>query len=76
VTGLCHHPSMKTASSDRTGMLIVRLWIEGSPQTGLRARITRTLDTSGPEHAVAIAATADDVYAIVRTWVEEFSIAN
>lgn len=67
---------MKVNVNDRTGMLIVRLWIEGVSSTGLRARITRTLDTTGPEHSVAVAATPDDVYSIVRGWVEEFVGAN
>lgn len=61
------------ASNDRTGMLIIRLWIEGSSRTGFRARVTRTLDTNGPEHAVAATATPDDIYSMVRTWVEEFT---
>ena len=63
-------------SNDRTGMLIVRLWIEGSSQTGFRARVTRTLDTTGPEHAVAVTAAPDDIYSIVRTWVEEFTTTD
>lgn len=63
---------MKTPSSDRTGLLIVRLWTEPTAHEGLRARITQTLDSSGPEQAMATAATPEDIYALVRTWVEAF----
>ena len=66
---------MKTPSSDRTGILILRLWIEANAD-GFRARITQTLDSSGPERAMATAGTPDAVYAAVRTWVEEFVNPN
>ncbi|MGZ6266979.1 MAG: hypothetical protein ACXVD9_05045 [Actinomycetota bacterium] len=55
-----------------TGMLILRLWVEGNTLTGLRARITQTLDGTGGERSVATAATAEDIYAVVRRWVETF----
>ena len=63
---------MASRDSDRTGILIVRLWIEGSRHEGFRARITRTLDSTGPEEEMATAATPEDIYAVVRTWVETF----
>ena len=67
---------MKTPTSERTGILIVRLWIEGTADGGLRARITQTHDATGPEQAMASAATPDDIYAVVRTWVETFVTPN
>ena len=63
---------MTPPSSDRTGILIVRLWNEGHTSEGFRARITQTLDSADSEQAVASAATPDDVYAVIRTWVEAF----
>ena len=62
---------MTAPSSDRTGILILRLWIEEDAPDGLRARITQTLD-SGDEQAMATAANPEDIYAVVRTWVEAF----
>lgn len=62
---------MMPPSSDRTGILILRLWIEADAREGLRARITQTLD-SGDEQAMATAAEPEDIYAVVRTWVEAF----
>ena len=63
--------AMTPLSSDRTGILILRLWIEADAREGLRARITQTLD-SGDEQAMATAAEPEDIYAVVRTWVEAF----
>ena len=62
---------MTHPSSDRTGILILRLWIEEDAHDGLRARITQTLD-SGQEQAMATAADPEDIYAVVKTWVEAF----
>lgn len=67
---------MKTESSDRTGILIVRLWIEGNAREGFRARITQTLDSTGREQAMASAANPEDIYTAVRTWVEAFVNPN
>lgn len=64
---------MKSISSDHTGVLIVRLWIEANHETGLRARITQTLGSMGAEQSVAVAATADDICAVVKQWVEDFA---
>lgn len=68
---------MKTQSFDRTGILIVRLWIEGSALEGFRARITQTLDSTGPGQAMGTAAANPEaIYAAVRTWVEAFVNPN
>ncbi|MGZ6496265.1 MAG: hypothetical protein ACXVD9_09030 [Actinomycetota bacterium] len=67
---------MKTQSADRTGILIVHLWIEANATDGFRARITQTLDSTDPEQAMATAANPEDIYAVVRTWVEAFVNRN
>jgi len=64
---------MKTQATDRTGMLIVRLWIEPNHERGLRARITQTLDATAIEHSIAVAASVDDICAVVKLWVEDFA---
>lgn len=63
---------MTTTPIDRTGILIVRLWMEPHPDGGLRARITHTLDASTPDHGTASAGTPEGIYTLVRTWVEAF----
>lgn len=67
---------MKAQPPDRTGFMIVRLWIEPNAAEGLRARITQTLDSTRPEQAMATVATPEDLYAVVRTWVESFITPN
>jgi hypothetical protein len=64
---------MKLRSSDRTGVLIVRLWIEANHERGLRARITQTLGATATEQSLAVTASADDICAVVRRWVEDFA---
>ena len=67
---------MKTQTTDRTGVLILRVWVEEHHETGLRARITQALDSAAAEQPVAVAANADDICAIVKKWVQAFTDAN
>jgi hypothetical protein len=58
-------------SPPRTGVLVVRAWVEGDLASGgLRVRIVRTLDVTGPESESSSAATPDEVYRVVRLWLE------
>jgi hypothetical protein len=58
---------------NRTGLLVVRVWIEGdSDDDGLRARITQTVDLVSGAEVVTVAATSDDVCAAVRAWLEAY----
>lgn len=63
---------VETEHSDRTGILIVRMWIERNARDGFRARVIHTLDSTGSKRATATAADPEDLYAVVRTWVEAF----
>ena len=63
---------VKVPTSERTGILILRLWIETDAHEGFRARITQTLDSTDDERSIATAAHPEDLYAAVRTWVETF----
>jgi len=57
---------------DRTGVLVVRVWVEVHPEQGLRARITETNDiVAGRQRSVAVAS-VDEVVEIVRAWLERF----
>lgn len=59
---------MLSDTLERTGVLVVRAWIEGDPATGLRVRVTEAVDNAAPEYLVVAAATIDDVCAGVRRW--------
>ena len=67
--------AMKTAPSDRTAILIVRMWMEPHPEGALIARVTQTLDSNAPDHgtASASAGTPQGIYALVQQWVEAFT---
>ncbi|HVL89949.1 MAG TPA: hypothetical protein VM841_06915 [Actinomycetota bacterium] len=58
---------------ERTGVLIVRLWIEVNHDQGLRARITQTLDTGAGEQSIAVATSAEGICAVVKEWVQDFA---
>jgi hypothetical protein len=60
------------AVQDRTGVLVLRVWVEVHPEKGLRARITETNDiVAGRQRSVAAASVAG-VVEIVRAWLERF----
>jgi hypothetical protein len=59
-------------SSRRTGILVVRVWVEDHPVASLRARVTSSLDlTAGPTEEI-VAASVDDVCAVVNRWLHAF----
>jgi len=60
------------SKSDRTGVLVVRMWVEPGHETGLRARITQTLDTSGTEREISAASSADEICDVMKKWTEDF----
>lgn len=71
--GSAHHAGMKFKTKDRIGVLIVRLWMEPHHKTGLRARITKTHDTSSADLSVAAGASAEDICTVVKEWVDGFA---
>jgi hypothetical protein len=56
---------------ERTGVLVVRVWIERPPGTGLRARITAQGLDDG-EQTTTAASTVDTILEVVRHWLEAF----
>jgi hypothetical protein len=58
-----------TAAGQRTGVLVVRAWVEGDPPQ-LKARITHTLDVTRPQSESATASSADQICAEVRRWLD------
>jgi hypothetical protein len=64
---------MECADVQRTGVLVVRAWLEEGAEVGLRARVTHTLDVSRRGEIVLVAATQEEIYAAVRTWLEAFT---
>lgn len=63
---------MAPAAHDRTGVLILRIWIEAHPEKGLRARITETVDIVEGKQRTLAAASVREIVAIVCDWLERF----
>ncbi|WP_406003061.1 hypothetical protein [Streptomyces sp. NBC_00829] len=59
---------METPST-RSGVLILRVWVEGDRSDGFRARIIQTVD--GEQKPPAAASKTVDVLLAVRTWLDE-----
>lgn len=64
---------MNSEQPERSAVMVLRLWMEPQHENGLRVRITQTLDTETAEESVAVVATADDICAVVKRWVEDFA---
>lgn len=58
-------------SRERTGVLLIRVWLEGEPPM-LRARITHRTDLTGSAENVTFAGTSDDISAVVDGWLQAF----
>lgn len=52
----------------RTGLLVVRAWLEDDRPDGLRARITSTVDLARRDSAVTTAHTPEEIQEAVRAW--------
>ena len=64
---------MTTARPERTGVLIVRVWIEASSPSGVRARITETKDLEEGERTSTVTGTREEIVAIVSEWLDAFA---
>lgn len=59
-------------STDRTGLLIIRAWIEEGSSMPLRADIRSTTDISRGLESERTVADAEIVAAIVQAWLAQF----
>jgi hypothetical protein len=65
---------MAHTSREPSGVLVVRAWVEGGPPIALRARIMQLSDLD--EHQLeAVAASLEQILAIVRGWLEGLQAA-
>jgi hypothetical protein len=62
---------MGTADEERTGVLVLRAWVEADGNNGLRVRITRTIRGGTTEAVSSAAATVDGVCTMVCDWLED-----
>lgn len=59
--------------AETTGVLIIRVWIEGDDDHPVRARLTGLLDVEGDEEWISQAATVDDILDQARQWLDIFA---
>jgi hypothetical protein len=68
VTRLLQHGAMTTAG-ERSGVLVVRAWIEGDPPQ-LKARLTHTIDLTQFEPSSATVSSAKEIHYEIDRWLE------
>jgi hypothetical protein len=64
------------SASGRTGVMLMRVWVEESASSMLRVRITHMLDTASTRQEVVTASGIDEVCAFVRGWLEAFTAVS
>jgi hypothetical protein len=66
-------PSGRPADRQPTGVLIIRVWNEGSAdRPELRARVVGRRDVEDEETETTPAASIDDILSAARRWLEAF----
>jgi len=60
-------------SVSRTGVLVIRAWVEPDGPDGLRVRITSTRDVLAGERELRAAADVPSVLAIVERWLDDLA---
>jgi hypothetical protein len=71
VTPWLHHDPVAISSSERTGVLVLRVWTQG--EGALRARISTTVDLDATPARTAVAISIDDIRAIVAEFLTAFA---
>jgi hypothetical protein len=67
---------MPAPSTERTGVLVVRAWLEDDRPDALRARITSTLDLAQRELDVTPAEKPEQVLQTVKAWLDAFLVGT
>ena len=57
---------------EQTGVLVVRIWVEGDHPQRLRGRITRTSDVTARDELSSVVSSVQEIKAVVHTWLSEF----
>ena len=65
-------PSRDPSAPERTGILVVRVWLEQDDPGRLRARLTQVPGLGEPQTTLATAADVAGVCAAVEAWLRQF----
>jgi hypothetical protein len=58
--------------AERTGVLVLRVWIESDADNGLRARITHERDLGSGERVSVVSGAVDEIVEIIWYWLQDF----
>jgi len=66
---------MDEEPAGRAGLVVIRMWREAgsSARTGIRARITSTMDLESSRTSTAVAATVEGILEVVRSQIQLFA---
>jgi hypothetical protein len=64
--------SVAALSVERTGVLVIRAWLEADGETRLRARVTRVRDVTRDREISTVAATPAEIRNAVDEWLDNF----
>ena len=62
-----------TAVPERTGILVIRVWIEQDDAGRLRARLTQAADLGDPATPLAVATGMPGICDAVEAWLRQFA---
>jgi hypothetical protein len=65
-------PPRDEPGRERTGILVIRVWLEQDAPGRLRARLTQAADLDHPATTLATAADVPAVCAAVEAWLHQF----
>ncbi len=65
-------PPRDESAPERTGILVIRVWLEQDAPGRLRARLTQAADLGEPATTLATAADVPGVCAAVEAWLRQF----
>jgi hypothetical protein len=65
-------PPHNRTMPERTGILVVRVWLEQGTPGRLRARLTQAADLGDPPTTLATTADVPGVCAAVEAWLRQF----
>jgi hypothetical protein len=63
---------MAAENLDRTGVLVIRIWVERASPLELRARVTHTTDVARRVGESSVASTTAEISDMVQTWLGSF----
>jgi hypothetical protein len=72
VTAAPHHGGVTPQSTERTGVLVLRIWTEDGQAGVVRARISSTTGLDSTPPSTAVAGSLDDIRALVAAFLEAF----